>query len=143
MIKTLYNDKSNRANWLCLMLYCNFYFLIQGQREFLRDYALPVAVVVFSLIGSVLFSDVALKYFSYQIPGTTAIDSSENHTHSEIKHSRGTFEVVDFQSLRVADVFGAMGLGFSLSLLFFMDQNIRYTKMQLWFRPVADIRHSG
>ena len=67
------------------------------------------------------------------------MDSSENNSRSEIKHSRGTFEVVDFQSLRVADVFGAMGLGFSLSLLFFMDQNIRYTKMELRFRAVADI----
>ena len=34
------------------------------------------------------------------------------------------FEVVDFSSLSVGAVFGAMGLGFCLSLLFFMDQNI-------------------
>lgn len=82
--------------------------------------------MVFSLIGSVLFSDVALKYFSYQIPGSEDLSTlSTNVTSSEIKHTRGTFEVVDFKSLRVADIFGAMGLGFSLSLLFFMDQNIR------------------
>ena len=93
----------------------------------MRDYALPVAVVVFSLIGSVLFSDVALKYFSYQIPGSSDLAALPlNETTSDIQHSRGTFEVVNFQSLRVADIFGAMGLGFSLSLLFFMDQNIRY-----------------
>ena len=34
------------------------------------------------------------------------------------------FEVVDFSSLTLGAVFGAMGLGFCLSLLFFMDQNI-------------------
>ena len=34
------------------------------------------------------------------------------------------FKPVDFASLSVGAVFGAMGLGFSLSLLFFMDQNI-------------------
>jgi len=113
--------------WLGVTLYefTRTPFLNKGQREFLRDYALPVAVVVFSLIGSVLFSDVALKYFSYQIPGSEDLSTlSTNVTSSEIKHTRGTFEVVDFKSLRVADIFGAMGLGFSLSLLFFMDQNI-------------------
>ena len=39
---------------------------LQITREFFRDYALPVAVVVFSLVGSVLFGDVELKYFSYK-----------------------------------------------------------------------------
>ena len=86
----------------------------------MRDYALPVAVVVFSLVGSVLFSDVELKYFSYKLPG------SDNSTMHAAEEGRGTFQIVNFQSLGVADVFGAMGLGFSLSLLFFMDQNIRY-----------------
>ena len=88
---------------------------------------MPVAVVVFSVVGSVLFSDVQLKYFTYQIPGSDeeASHSLTNNTGNDIKESRGTFEIVDFKSLGVADIFGAMGLGFSLSLLFFMDQNIR------------------
>lgn len=34
------------------------------------------------------------------------------------------FKVVPFHNLSVGAVFGAMGLGFCLSLLFFMDQNI-------------------
>ena len=94
---------------------------------------MPVAVVVFSLVGSVLFGDVELKYFSYKIPGTdeAGSDTSNNQTmtNETIVHTdtnTSTFKIVDFQSLGVADIFGAMGLGFSLSLLFFMDQNIRY-----------------
>ena len=34
------------------------------------------------------------------------------------------FRVVEFGSLPIGAIFGAMGLGFCLSLLFFMDQNI-------------------
>jgi len=104
---------------------------------------LPVSVVVFSLVGSILFHDVKLKYFSYNIPGTDESGAHSlnnqtmmnqamknytmtNQTFTETDTSISTFQIVDFQSLGVADIFGAMGLGFSLSLLFFMDQNIRY-----------------
>ena len=38
-------------------------FLSRRKREILSDYALPVAVVVFSLIGSVLFSPTQVKTF--------------------------------------------------------------------------------
>ena len=36
----------------------------------------------------------------------------------------GLFTIIPLDSLSVGAVFGAMGLGFCLSLLFFMDQNI-------------------
>ena len=81
---------------------------LQGKREFLSDYALPVAVVVFSVIGSVLFSGVKVKTFPYGDPP-----------------EGGIFKLVNFSSLPATAVIGAAGLGFSLSLLFFMDQNIR------------------
>ena len=71
----------------------------------MADYALPVAVIVFSLVGTILFSNVDVKTFPYTDEGSV-------------------FKPVDFGSLSVGAVFGAMGLGFSLSLLFFMDQNI-------------------
>lgn len=89
-------------------------------------------------MGSILFHDVELKYFSYKIPGTDEAGSHSldnqtmtnqtmtNQTITQTDTSTGTFQIVDFHSLGVADIFGAMGLGFSLSLLFFMDQNIRY-----------------
>ena len=84
-------------------------FLSKGRREFLADYALPVAVIVFSLVGTILFSNVDVKTFPYTDP---------------CAEPGPVFKPVDFGSLSVGAVFGAMGLGFSLSLLFFMDQNI-------------------
>ena len=75
----------------------------------MADYALPVAVIVFSLVGTILFSNVDVKRFPYT---DTCAEPSP------------VFKPVDFGSLSVGAVFGAMGLGFSLSLLFFMDQNI-------------------
>ena len=75
----------------------------------MADYALPVAVIVFSIVGTILFSDVDVKTFPYTDP---------------CSEPGPVFKPVDFGSLSVGAVFGAMGLGFSLSLLFFMDQNI-------------------
>ena len=80
-------------------------FLNKGKREILSDYALPVSVVIFSIIGTVLFSNVEVQTFPYG-------------------NADEVFKLVNFGSLSVGAVFGAMGLGFSLSLLFFMDQNI-------------------
>ena len=80
-------------------------FLNKGKREFLSDYALPVAVVVFSIIGTVLFSGTKVKTFPYVTTGEV-------------------FKLVDLGSLSPGAVFGAAGLGFTLSILFFMDQNI-------------------
>ena len=51
--------------WLGVTLF-NFKktpFLSRPKREILSDYALPVAVVVFSLIGSIGFNPTKVKYF--------------------------------------------------------------------------------
>ncbi|KAK8769883.1 hypothetical protein V5799_013652 [Amblyomma americanum] len=73
-------------------------------RNLLADYALPIAVVVFSFVGSFVFS--AIKTEQFEI-------------------SEGYYlERARIEELPVYGVFGAMGLGFALSLLFFMDQNI-------------------
>ena len=80
-------------------------FLNKAKREFLSDYALPVSVIVFSIVGTILFSNVDVQTFPYGSSGEV-------------------FKMVDFGSLSVGAIFGAAGLGFSLSLLFFMDQNI-------------------
>ena len=93
--------------WLGLTLF-NFKktpFLSKRKREILSDYALPVSVIVFSLIGAVLFSKTNVKTFPFEATGEA-------------------FKLVAFEELTVGAIFGAMGLGFSLSLLFFMDQNI-------------------
>jgi len=79
-------------------------YLSSRRRELLSDYALPVAVIVFSVIGSVVFNRIALDPFKFE----------------------GKFNItlVAFEELTVGAVFFAALLGFSLSILFFMDQNI-------------------
>ena len=93
--------------WLGLTLFdfTKTPFLSAGKRELLSDYALPVAVITFSAVGSAVFSSVKLQPFEYD---AGAFD----------------FSPVDFGQLTVGAAFGAAILGFSLSLLFFMDQNI-------------------
>ncbi|XP_052793413.1 solute carrier family 4 member 11-like isoform X2 [Mya arenaria] len=94
--------------WLGVFLF-NFNktpYLNPGKRELLADYALPVSVICMSLIGVFAFKDV-------NIGKSFGGDRGES-----------IFSFVDFSSLSVGAVFGAMGLGFCLSLLFFMDQNI-------------------
>ncbi len=86
-------------------------FLNKGKRQLLSEYALPLAVVTFCLIGRVLFSQVNLETFHFGQHG------------GELRLS-SVFRLATFGSLTVASVFGAAMLGFSLSLLFFMDQNI-------------------
>ncbi|CAL1530346.1 unnamed protein product [Lymnaea stagnalis] len=93
--------------WLGLTLF-NFTktpYLTSGKREILADYALPLAVLIVSFFGSFVFKDVQMKPFKYD-PDETM------------------FEVSNVTSLPVAAVFAAGGLGFFLSLLFFMAQNI-------------------
>ncbi|XP_040575078.1 solute carrier family 4 member 11 isoform X2 [Lepeophtheirus salmonis] len=79
-------------------------YLSAKKRELLSDYALPVAVIIFSIIGS-SFTKIDVKVFSYPRDGLT-------------------LKLVDFSQLTTGSFFVAMALGFSLSLLFFMDQNI-------------------
>ncbi|XP_061166083.1 solute carrier family 4 member 11-like isoform X1 [Saccostrea echinata] len=93
--------------WLGITLF-NFTktpFLNAGKREMLADYALPVAVLFMSFFGSYIFSEVKMKPFKY-------------------KERAQMFELAPLHLLPVGAVFAAAGLGFSLSLLFFMDQNI-------------------
>ncbi|XP_052274029.1 solute carrier family 4 member 11-like [Dreissena polymorpha] len=93
--------------WIGLTLF-NFTktpFLTAGKREMLADYALPAAVLIMSLFGSYVFRNVKLQSFKYD--ATTQL-----------------FRPAPLGSLPWPAVLAAAGLGFSLSLLFFMDQNI-------------------
>ncbi|XP_068230129.1 solute carrier family 4 member 11-like isoform X1 [Palaemon carinicauda] len=97
--------------WLGVVLY-NFNktpYLNANKREVLADYALPVAVIVLSFIGSYIFSDVhlynAMEHFRYD----------DNYD---------VFKLAPLELLPLPAIFACMGLGFSLSMLFFMDQNI-------------------
>lgn len=93
--------------WLGLSLF-NFNktpYLQAGKREALADYSLPIAVVLFTFVGSYIFQDIPAEVFNY--------DEEES-----------AFTLPPMEKLSLMAVLGAMGLGFTLSLLFFMDQNI-------------------
>ncbi|XP_074516940.1 solute carrier family 4 member 11 isoform X1 [Sebastes fasciatus] len=79
-------------------------FLHAKVREVLSDCALPISVLVFSFIGSYVFSDIELPVFKI--------------------HNRPVFAVAPFERLSAMNVVSAMGLGFLLALLIFIDQNI-------------------
>ncbi|GAB6028763.1 hypothetical protein CHUAL_004579 [Chamberlinius hualienensis] len=92
--------------WLGTSLY-NFNktpYLQASKREALADYSLPVAVIVLTFIGSYVFGSVELEKFRYRdVP---------------------LFVVAPLDRLTTSAIFACMGMGFLLSLLFFMDQNI-------------------
>ena len=93
--------------WLGLTLFdfVKTPFLSARKRELLSDYSLPVAVIVFSIIGSAGFWRVKLEPFQF---------NGDNIS----------MNLVPFEKLTVGAIFFAALLGFSLSILFFMDQNI-------------------
>ncbi|XP_078657468.1 solute carrier family 4 member 11-like [Branchiostoma floridae x Branchiostoma belcheri] len=79
-------------------------YLTEGKRELLADYALPIAVVFNGFMGSYAFRAVQLERFQVQ--------------------ERAMFQMVALSSLHPTAIVVSLGLGFCLSLLFFMDQNI-------------------
>ncbi|XP_062903199.1 sodium bicarbonate transporter-like protein 11 isoform X1 [Mobula hypostoma] len=80
-------------------------FLHARVRETLSDCALPISVLVFSFVGSYLFRDIKVASFSYN-------------------PNEGLFNLAPFHLLSVGAIFGGMGLGFLLSMLFYLEQNI-------------------
>ncbi|NXO24907.1 S4A11 protein, partial [Cisticola juncidis] len=74
-------------------------------REILSDCALPISVLTFSVVGSYIFREIEMSKFNYN-----ASDS--------------LFVLAPVQSLSIGSVMSAMGLGFLLSMLFFIEQNI-------------------
>lgn len=73
-------------------------------REVVSDCALPISVLIFSFIGSYLFLDIKLPVFSV--------------------HDGPVFKYPSFGKLSGLNTLGAIGLGFLLALLIFIDQNI-------------------
>ncbi|XP_006874917.1 PREDICTED: sodium bicarbonate transporter-like protein 11 [Chrysochloris asiatica] len=74
-------------------------------REVLSDLALPISVLAFSVISSYYFQDIPMSKFRY--------NPSEN-----------LFELAQMDLLSLGAVGSAMGLGFLLSMLFFIEQNL-------------------
>ncbi|XP_056103990.1 sodium bicarbonate transporter-like protein 11 isoform X7 [Rhinichthys klamathensis goyatoka] len=79
-------------------------FLHVKMREILSDCALPISVLVFSYVGSYVFNDIALPVFNF--------------------HEGPMFQIAPLDKLSGASVLSAMGLGFLLFILIFIDQNI-------------------
>ncbi|XP_073442865.1 solute carrier family 4 member 11 isoform X6 [Dendrobates tinctorius] len=74
-------------------------------RELLSDCALPISVLTFSTVGSYFFQDIRISLFNYV--------ETEN-----------LFVMAPFGSMSMRAIASSMGLGFILSMLFFIEQNI-------------------
>ncbi|NWI21516.1 S4A11 protein, partial [Crypturellus soui] len=74
-------------------------------REILSDCALPISVLTFSIVGSYIFKEIEMSKFNYN-------------------PSESLFVLAPVRSLSIGSVISAMGLGFLLSMLFFIEQNI-------------------
>lgn len=81
-------------------------FLTAARRVIVADYALVVAVLVMSFVGSYLFKTIELEKF----------EDTGNFT--------TMFQIKPLVKVTAGSVAGSLGLGLALSLLFFMDQNI-------------------
>ncbi|KAM4708132.1 solute carrier family 4 member 11 isoform 2-T2 [Discoglossus pictus] len=80
-------------------------YLHSRVREMLSDCALPISVLTFSIIGSYFFKEIDIAKFNY------------------IK-TESLFVLAPIGSLSMGSITSAMGLGFLLSMLFFIEQNI-------------------
>ncbi|XP_078534840.1 solute carrier family 4 member 11 [Lissotriton helveticus] len=80
-------------------------YLHSRVREILSDCALPISVIAFSIVGSYFFKEIQIATFNY------------------IK-TESLFVLAPIGSLSLGSVMSAMGLGFLLSMLFFIEQNI-------------------
>ncbi|XP_048364785.1 solute carrier family 4 member 11 isoform X2 [Sphaerodactylus townsendi] len=74
-------------------------------REILSDCALPISVLIFSVVGSYFFQEIEMSKFNYN-------------------PSKKFLSLAPVQSLSIGSIMSAMGLGFLLSMLFFIEQNI-------------------
>ncbi|CAI5784880.1 bicarbonate transporter 11 isoform X1 [Podarcis lilfordi] len=74
-------------------------------REILSDCALPISVLTFSAVGSYFFKEITMSKFNYN-------------------PSESLFVLAPLLELSIGAVMSAMGLGFLLSMLFFIEQNI-------------------
>lgn len=79
-------------------------YLSYRKREFIKDYALAISVLLFSFVGSYVFMDIPLDVFEF----------SEFHG----------VNLVNFDLFTVKTMLSSSILGLMLSILFYIDQNI-------------------
>ncbi|XP_063675729.1 solute carrier family 4 member 11-like isoform X2 [Bolinopsis microptera] len=98
---------------ICLTVYVgvqifnfkNSPYLTAGKRLLVADYALVVAVAAGAFVGSYCFQNIELTKFV-------------------VDEDKPLFKIVDFRRPPVMSVLAAIGLGFVVSFLFFMEGNI-------------------
>uniref|UniRef100_A0A183BIZ4 HCO3_cotransp domain-containing protein n=2 Tax=Globodera pallida TaxID=36090 RepID=A0A183BIZ4_GLOPA len=93
--------------WLAMFLY-NFRktpYLTRSRREWLADYALPASVLIMSFIGAYSFSEIDKDMF-------------------KMRPDVPLFRIPEFWRLSWQAILVCFLLGFFLSFLFYMDQNI-------------------
>ena len=91
-------------------------YLTSAKRELLADYALPVSVIIMSLIGSLLFNEINRKY--KYLSGSSKIICCLVQSFS-VDHGR-LFVLVQFKSVTIKQIITTGILGFSLSILIFL-----------------------
>lgn len=100
-------------------------------RETLSDCALPIAVLSFSLIGSYGFQEIESKWGRGELGwhGLAPWELWPSLSHIAVSKfrynpSESLFEMAQIRSLSFKAIGSTMGLGFLLSLLFFIEQNL-------------------
>ena len=94
-------------------------YLTSAKRELLTDYALPVSVIIMSLVGSLLFSQINRKIDAVtSLPVSTLLCLLLVRSFSVDR--KPLFVLVRFKSVTLTQVIVTGFLGFSLSLLMFL-----------------------
>ena len=92
-------------------------YLTSAKRELLNDYALPVSVIILSLVGSLLFSEINRKRrLARSVDQRLLIRLVQSFS---VDHEH-LFVLVRFQSVTITQIVATGILGFSLSLLMFL-----------------------
>ena len=79
-------------------------YLTAAKRMYVADYAIAVSVLIMSFIGSYFFKGIKMETFKIS--------------------DRSLFQLDAMKTPNIASVFASMGLGFIVSLLFFIEGNI-------------------
>ena len=87
-------------------------FFNQTTRDLISSYALPISILSISLVSNFLCQDMTFATFEYQPSNNLG------------------FHYLDFTQLEAKTLLVSIGLGFCLSLVFFMSQSISIGNVQ-------------
>ena len=108
--------------WVALFLY-NFRktpYLTRSRREWLADYALPASVLIMSFLGEHTFFKIYSKFILLNLKIEKKFLEDIFHLRADVS----LLKIPEFWRLSWQAIFVCFILGFFLSFLFYMDQNI-------------------